>query len=102
MHFSFHSVCFGLLDLGPSRETLLLRPIMGTRFQFVILTLVAVEDDFLRVFGLPLDVRDYREVLNLTWTGTLTAFFATQSTLTHSFATEGNFVNHSSASAARR
>jgi hypothetical protein len=52
--------------------------------------------------SLPVAVRDYREVLNLTWTGTLTDFFATKSTLTHSFATEGNFVTRSSASAARR
>ena len=36
------------LSFAPSRETLFLRPIVGARFQFVVLTGVAVkENDFL-------------------------------------------------------
>jgi hypothetical protein len=42
-----------LFGLAPSCETLLLRSVVRTRFQFVVLTLVAVEEnDLLRVFGL--------------------------------------------------
>src|SRR5216683_2258727 len=50
---SFSSFCFYCLGFASSCEALLLRSIVRTRFQFVVLTLVAVEEnDLLRIFGL--------------------------------------------------
>jgi hypothetical protein len=53
MSTSLDGFRFCLFGLSPSRKALLLRPIMRTRFQFIVLTLVAVEvQDRLCVLGL--------------------------------------------------
>src|SRR6266849_1684594 len=53
MNASFAAFRLCLFGFAPSRKALLLRSIVWTRFQFIVLTLVAVEENnLLRIFGL--------------------------------------------------